>query len=302
MYRYVPTALALLALGLSGCIKSTATADDPEANAGDAQLGDAQLGDAQVEDAALPGDPIPLPEPAPEPEQNCDAEPVCPPGYDQVEVCEQSAICETVTECGGSILCQICPPGAGLVCPNGTYEVDLCTNDGACFEISDCGGSIACESCDVCPDGMIRVQACPPGAACHQCDGDNDGTFPICAPEDAVRCPPQTTQVDDCLEDDPLCWVLDDGVACRSNICPVRNPCGGVEANPVAACAEDALGCFERTICGESLTCEVVSHDCDDCEPSCPMGYSRVQQCAPNGRPCLHIAECCTELYCQPDA
>ena len=295
MFRYVPTAL-VLALGLSGCIKSTSTADDPET---DAQVGDAQLGDAQVGDAAPVLEPAPIPPPEPEPEQSCDAEPVCPRGYDQVQACEDGGVCETVTTCGDSILCQTCPPGAGFVCPEGMYEVDACTNDGSCFGITDCSGTIMCESCDVCPEGMIRVPDCLPDVPCFRCEGDGDGLFPACAPEDQVRCPPHTSQVDDCLEDDPLCWVLNDGTACLSTLCPVRSPCGGLEAEPVDACAPDSLGCFERTLCGDALTCEVVSHDCDDCEPSCPDGYSQVPQCVPDGRHCMRIAECCSELYCQ---
>jgi hypothetical protein len=216
-----------------------------------------------------------------------------------VQTCAENAVCETVAQCGDEILCQICPPGGGLVCPEGTYEVPVCTNDATCFGISDCGDSIQCESCDVCPEGMRRVEVCPPGADCHQCEGDGDGLFPICAPEDAIRCPPQTTQIDGCLPDDPLCWVLDDGTACASNICPVRAPCGGIEANPVDACSPDALECFERSICGETITCEVVTFDCDDCEPFCPDGWERVPTCAADGRACMRIAECCSEIYCQ---
>lgn len=285
------THFALLALALTGCIQSNATADDPER--------DAAI-DAGARDAGEP-EPSPVPDPDPGPAPDCEAVPTCPPGYDRVQACEPGAVCETVMACGDSVLCQTCPPGAGLFCPEGSYEVEECTNDGSCFGYTDCAGSISCESCDVCPEGMLRVEACPPGVACHQCDGDGDGLFPICAPEAAVRCPPHTIEVDACLPGDPLCWVLDDGAACLSNICPVGNGCGGGEANPVDACAEDALGCFERDFCGDALTCEVVSHDCDACVPRCPEGQREVDRCAPDGRPCLYIAECCTELFCQPD-
>lgn len=289
MRRLIP-----IALMLSGCIQSTATADDPEGEMLPDAAPDAAVDQALPDGTFAPEDPTPSPI-----VPDCDAVPSCPPGYDQVEICSENAICDPVTECGQTILCEVCPPGGGLVCPEGMYEVAVCTNDGSCFGISDCSGSINCESCDVCPDGMIRVAACPPDTRCHQCQGDGDGLFPICAPEGAVRCPPHTVEIEGCPPDDPLCWVLDDGTACLSELCPVNVPCGGLEAQPVDACRPDALGCFERTLCGEALVCEVVSHDCDDCEPSCPEGWESVQRCAPDGRECMRIAECCNEIYCQ---
>ena len=229
--------------------------------------------------------------------------PACPPGYDRVEACDPSAVCETIAECGLELLCQICPPGAGFICDEGAYEVEACTNDATCYELSDCSGSIACESCSVCPEGLIEVDYCPIDAACWSCPnvGDEDVAYPICAPADAVRCPPRTRPVEGCLPADQLCWVLDDGSACLSANCPYFNPCGGQEARRVRACPENTLGCFEREFCGEALICETISHDCDDCEPGCPMGYSPVPRCEPNGRDCVIVSECCAAVACESD-
>lgn len=196
----------------------------------------------------------------------CLAAPACPPGYDEVDACADAAICEVVAICGQEILCQICPPGAGFVCGDGFERVDACPPDVACEVYADCAGEY------------------------------------ICAPIVVVGCPAYTRAVDGCLPEDPLCWSLADGTACQSDLCPVGSRCGGIEAEVVDGCSADALGCFDRQICGEAITCQVVSHDCDDCEPSCPDGARQVDRCGPSGLPCVRIAECCTEIYCEPCA
>lgn len=263
----------------------------------------------------------------------CLAVPMCPPGYDEVEACGSGAVCETIAACGQSILCQICPPGAGFVCPDGLMPVDACPPGVDCVTYSDCAGDFICAPCVLeCPDDGVLVDACVDGdqlcerrTACGQafaclhpvCDMPDpcpNGTAPVpddvecddciiacgerCQPIGA-GCPAHTMAVDGCLPGDPLCWVLDDGRACMSTACPAGLPCGGDHATAVDACAEDALGCFERDLCGEHLVCQVIAHDCDDCEPVCESGWRAVGRCAPNGRACERRVACCSEVFCE---
>jgi hypothetical protein len=82
------------------------------------------------------------------PASNCDAVPVCQPGYVEVKTCPADAPCSPVTVCGSTILCLRSECPALPSCEPGDTKVpgpaSCLQDDAACYARSACGMTIWC--------------------------------------------------------------------------------------------------------------------------------------------------------------
>lgn len=218
------------------------------------------------------------------PEDMCDAEPACGPGREEVFQCSGDEVCEAVSACGQTILCE--PQKA---CP-GPLPHTLACGPGERQILSECPHNIA--DCRRLSDASVDCIA--PGEFRGSCIGEPD---PIsCEVGFEVSCP-QGFVKSDCSSG-AVCHVVR---ACGTiTMCEQREPDACV--NEQARCAPgEALGPVCRVgeaACQAASVCSGQSPGgcrptCADGQSACPQGFVEKRACEP-GRDMCFVTNACT--------
>ena len=231
----------------------------------------------------------------------------CPGGWVETDLCAiDSPECQLLDQCETPMYClQVVDCLVPPTCPDGELKIAPCApNDAMCTLHSACGETFGCVSAECCerpnecpPDTFLDPTCTADDAACARID--DCGRPRWCRTQST--CPPHSHPVDACTLDDPLCWVLYDGQACLSDICPLADPCPAC-AIPVETCPAGE-SCLRIRRCGDAQLCQFrpipPPGEGDACADSCEAGWQAVQGCRP-GRVCSRHLGCCgQELYCE---